>query len=589
MQGIEQRGALGATRWLAVFGLLLGGCYSGLGNGSGDPTADDGGDGADGDDDDDDDGPGPDDGDDDDDDTPSDGDCSAPDAGPTRLQRLTAVEYENTVRDLLAIEVDARAELPEDDRIGPFEGNEATAVPPYTVEIYADLAEDIAELAVAEPPPGLIPCDPQVDGADACARTFIESLLPRAFRRPVSEVEIERYVDLYEIGTQEGAFADGIRLVITAVLQSSSFLYRLELGDAEVEPAAGDLIPLTAYELATRLSYFAWRTMPDEALVQAAASGELETAAGIETQIRRLLDDPRAGETIASFHVQLLGVDMLETTEKSPTLFPAFTTQARDDMRTELELFVQDVMSNGDRTLASLLTASHSFVSPALAEIYGVDIGDAAADEFVRVDLPPEQRAGILTLPGVLAVHSHLDQTSPVQRGLAIRTRMLCGTLPPPPPGVGDTPPELDPTLPVRERYPMSTVDDCSYCHEQTDPLGFGLEHYDAIGAWRTQDGDFAVDDSGEIVGTDVAGPFNGGVELAQRLADSEVVRHCMSNHWLRFSLSRPVAHDRDACAVDEVQAVAVDTDYDIAEVLVAIATSQTFRHRRIAEELEGQ
>ena len=377
--------------------------------------------------------------------------------------------------------------------------------------------------------------------------------------------------------------------MITAVLQSSNFLYRIEVGQTDVEPAAGDLVPLTAYEVATRLSYLAWRTMPDEALTEAAASGELDSAEGIETQIRRLLDDPRAAETIASFHVQLLGVDELETTEKSPMLFPAFTTQARADMQTEVELFVQDVMTNGDGTLGSLMTAPYSFVSPALAEIYGVDVGDAGPDEFVKVDLPPEQRAGLLTQPAVLAVHSHIDQTSPVQRGKAIRTRLLCGNLPPPPPEVGDTPPELDPTLPVRERYPMSEADACRSCHEQMDPLGFGLEHYDAVGAWRTVDGDFEVDDSGELVGTDVAGPFNGAVELAQRLADSETMQQCLTTQWLRFTLSRPVAHDRDGCTIDEVQAVAGQTDYDIAEVLVAVATSEAFRHRRIADELEGQ
>lgn len=569
-------------RWVAVAGsVLASGCYQGLSDGDpaeqDDPERDDAGDesGAD-------DGDAPDDGADDgdggDDPSPS---CDAPDAGPTRLQRLTRTEYDNTIRALLDIEADASSILPDDGRVGPFESNDGSIVAEYTVEQYRGLAETIAATAVQDIA-ALVPCEADALGSSACADAFVDEFVTRAYRRPLSDDDRERYATLFS--SADGTFDDGIRLIIEAALQSTHFLYRVEVGTPGPDE---ELLALTGYEVASRLSYFLWKSMPDDVLIDAAATGDLDTADGVQDQALRMLEDERADAMFVAFHEQWLGLEHLETTEKDGDAFPLFA-DARESMLEETRHFVVDVIREGDGRLETLLTATHTFVDDDLAAIYGVDAPGAGPDTMVRVELDPSQRAGLFTQPAMLAVHSHIDQTSPVQRGRAIRNRVLCGTLPPPPPEVDDTPPAIDPTKPVRQRYPMATEASCKACHEQMDLIGFGLEHYDPIGAWRTQDGEHEVDASGELIGTGVDGPFSGAPELAARLAQSDAVRSCVARQWSRFALGRAET-PADACAYQTSYERFADSDYDIRELVTAIVTTNSFRYKRLATEEAGQ
>jgi hypothetical protein len=445
---------------------------------------------------------------------------------------------------------------------------------------------DAAELLAAELTSDLaaiLPCDPAVVGETECARAFAIEFGARAYRRPLRDDEVERALALWSAGQTDATFADGVRLVAAGFLQSPYFLYHVEVGTPAVD--GEEVVALDDYELASRLSYFLWDSMPDDELTLAAADGSLASPDVLEAQVRRMLEDPQAGIAIGDFHVQWLGVDALASVEKDPELFPAWTPTIADAMTTETRMFADWVVRESDGKLATLLSAPTTFADAELAALYGVSRPDAvAADAFVQVDLDPTQRGGVLTHAGMLAAHSHDNQTSPVFRGKVVRENLLCTALPPPPDDVDDTPPGLDPTLPTKERFEQHRDDPaCSGCHELMDPIGFGLEHYDAMGAWRTMDGENPVDAMGQLVGTDVDGDFDGALGLADKLAGSETVRACVVHQWMRYGLGR-FEQPEDACTEDNLMTRFAESDGDLHELVVAIATSRAMRYLRIAE-----
>ena len=553
--------------WVALGALVASGCYTGFQGdnafGSG-PGAEGGDDAAD---------TGNDSGEDPDDPAEL---CRDEGVGPTALKRLTAAQYDNAVRDLFGLTTGYAATFSPDERVGPFKSNSIAPVGELQVEQYLDAAETVATDAVSDIA-GLVPCDP-ASGDATCARAYIEELAPKAYRRPLDDAEITALVGVYEDGNAEGGFENGIRVVTAGILQSPWFLYHVEFGDGSDN---GEVQPLTDHEVAARLSFFLWNTIPDDTLREAADAGELTGAEALEAQVDRMLEDPKAREAIGAFHQQWLGVDELELVEKDAAVYPAYSETLADAMKQEMADFANGIILDGNGKVNRLLRGSVTYsTDDELLSLYGVTLppGHQPGDP---IDLDPDQRAGLLTLPGVLASAAHANQTSPVHRGVLIRQNILCQTLPPPPPDVDNVPPDPDPNATTRERFSQHNEDpSCAACHALIDGLGFGLEHYDGIGAWRDMEGDLPVDASGQIISTDVDGAFDGAIELADILATSQEVKDCVQQQWFRFVFAR-LAHEDDECSVEQIGQAFADSDYDVRVLLKQIALSHAFRHRR--------
>jgi hypothetical protein len=503
------------------------------------------------------------------------GPCATAEPFFSPLRRLTRQEYNRTVRDLLGDDSAPADRFPADEVSGGFGNNAAVlGVSPLLAEKYQEAAEALAARAVQDLGV-LVACDPARTGEEACARQFVERFGARAYRRPLSAAERDRLLAVYAAGRTGGSFAEGIEVVLRAILQSPSFIYRPEHGRAA---RPGDrLVGLTGHEVATRLSYFLWGTMPDAPLFEAAARDALATPAQVAAQARKMLADPRARPAVVDFHRQWLGLSALDHLSKDARAYPAFDPALAAAMAAETAAFVEDVVFSGEGTLSALFTSSRGFVSPALAQLYGV----AAAAGGGPVALPPAERAGLLTQAGLLSVHALPDQSSPVHRGKMVREQILCDQMPPQPPGLMVTPPEVDARRPTRERFAQHAVDPaCSGCHRLMDPIGFGFEAYDGIGRFRASDGGRPVDASGEIVDTvDADGPFRGARELAVRLAASRDARDCAATQWFRFAFGR-LEGPGDECSLRALRAAFDAARGDVRELLVALTATEAFLHR---------
>ncbi|MEM6993296.1 MAG: DUF1592 domain-containing protein [Myxococcota bacterium] len=510
------------------------------------------------------------------------GEWCEPDVGETPLRRLTRAQYDHTVRDLLGLDLALGESFVADEKIATFDSNAIASVTQLGVEQYMDAAETVATTLVADVE-ALLPCDPASLGEDECAEALIADLGPRAYRRPLTTEQHDDLVNLYMTARAEGSYEDGLRVIVQALLQSPFFLYHLEEVPTDDD---GQPRPLTQYEVASRLSYFLWESMPDQELFDAAADDALDTPEAIRAQAERMIADEKASATIAHFHRQWLDVEGLESMSKDETLFPEFTPELATAMAEEVGRFAEYVIRKDDGRLATMLGGAwYTIANADLAELYGVE---APAAEWDRIAVPEGQRAGLLTLPGVMAAHSHENQTSPVLRGLLVRENFLCQVPPPPPDNVNDTPPGLDPTLPTKERFAQHRDDPaCSGCHDLIDPLGYGLEHFDAIGRYRTMDGNFAVDATGIVAGTlDEDVEYDGALELAAVLVDGEQGRQCVAKQWFRYALGR-IESTEDACTQDEIYAQFADSDFDIRELMIAIAVSDSLRNLRPATAVE--
>jgi hypothetical protein len=495
---------------------------------------------------------------------------------PVPLRRLTREEYNNTVRDLLADTSRPADAFPPDEAVGGFESNNLAPITTPLVERYMDAAEALAVRAVGHVD-ALAPC-PAGQPHEECARRFIDTFGRRAFRRPLEESESAALFAVYAEKQRRSDYAGGIQLVLEAMLQSPQFLYRVEPADGPGPKTR----PLTGYEVATRLSYFIWASTPDQRLLDEAAAGKLSAPADVESAARRLLADPRAVDGIKSFHRQWLGLSELETASKDGLLAAAFTPQLKEAMVEETLRFSTDAVLAGGDTVTMLLTSNTSFVNAPLAAVYGVP---APASSFARVELPRAQRSGVLTQASVMTVLAAAEQTSPILRGKFVRERLLCQPIPAPPAGVIITPPKFDPKVTTKERFIQHRRDPtCAGCHELMDPVGFTFEHYDAIGRWRAVDGAFPVDAVGDLSGTDDAdGKFDGAIELGARLAKSQQVRRCIATQWFRFALGRP-ERDADAGSLAAAYQVFEREGFDVRELIVAITTTDAFRHVRFEE-----
>lgn len=499
----------------------------------------------------------------------------APTPGPLApLQRLTRTEYDNTVRDLLGDDSRPAAVFPPDENLHGFELG--ATVSPLQYELYMNVAEDLAANADLDT---LLSSHCTAESLDeSCARSFIRDFGMRAYRRPVEEAQVERLLTVWRTGVELEDAAMATRMVVQAMLQSPHFLYRVELGVAD--PAAGDdVVALDSWERASRLSYLIWSSMPDDELFAAAAADELASADGIAAQARRMLEDPRAREAMRGFYLRWLELD-LSSVSKDPELFPEFDYDMARSMETEVAMRIDHALWEGTGTLDELLTAPYTFVDERLAAIYGLE--GITGDEFVRVELDPSERPGLFTVPGIMAMRSHPNQTSPVLRGQFVRERILCQHLPPPPPDLVVFAPEVTEGQSTRDRFEQHRSDpSCSSCHELMDPIGYGFENFDSIGRFRATDEGQPIDASGEIIATEhTNGTFDGPAELMELLGSSRDVQSCMTVQWFRNALRRTET-DEDGCAIQEVQESFAATGNDLRELVVALVQTDAFLYRR--------
>ena len=506
----------------------------------------------------------------------------------TPIRRLTRFEYNRTVRDLLGDTSNPADVLPPEEEVAGF-NNQAAALTSsdLLIEQYMKVAEDVSARAVLDVDALLPDCDPGLDGSDTCALSFIQDFGSRAFRRPASQAEIERLKGVFDWAVNDpdlGRFEDGIQLVIEAALQSPSFLYRPELG-AET-PIEGDVVPFTSWEMATKLSYMLWNTMPDDALFAAAEADELQTKEQIAAQATRMLEDEKARDLIRNFHTQWLLLTHLDSVTKDTSIYPAFSGSLRPLWTEEIQAFVEHVILEGDGSLQTLLTADFSFMNEELASFYGGDVLDpVTGPEFRQVQLDPDRRAGFLTSAGLMATHANVNQSSPVFRGKFVREQLMCNTLPPPPNDLVIEPPELDPNKTTKEQFEeIGANPACSGCHTLMNPIGFIFEHYDGVGQWRDQQNGKDIDAVGEVVQTDdIDGEYDGALELASALAASTQVQECVSSQWFRFAYNRTVTQE-DSCSVEQLNDVFRSSNFNVRALLVALTQTNAFLYRRVVE-----
>lgn len=411
------------------------------------------------------------------------------------------------------------------------------------------------------------------------ARRSLRRLANRAYRRPASDQEVERLMDLFRLVRRDGgSFEEGIRLGIQAVLVSPHYLFRVEYGSAPDPDSSEGVAPLTDWELASRLSYFLWSSMPDQELFQAAYEGRLRDPEELERQAVRMLKDPKSSRFIERFAGQWLQIQNLASVNPDPNQFPEFDDPLREAMRRETELFFDSVVRE-DRSIFDLLDSRETFLNERLARHYGIP--DISGEDFRRVSLPADSpRGGVLTQASILTITSNPTRTSPVKRGKYILDQILGSPPPPPPPDVPELEegPELIGTL--RERMQQHSENpSCASCHKRMDPLGFGFENFDPIGRWRDKDGDHPIDASGSLPGGD---SFTGPSDLKALLASrSEEFARTLTENLMTYALGRGLEYF-DRCAVDRILADLDRNDSRFGRLVVDIVTSDAFRMRKI-------
>lgn len=501
--------------------------------------------------------------------------CVTPSPGASPLRRLTQSQYDNTVRDLLGDATHPAQSFPPDETSGEFSNATSLTVSPLLAQAYQTAAEALAAKAIAKKST-LLPCDPVSAGEDSCAKQFIAKFGRRAYRRPLTPVEASALFALYTTNKTGGTFDEGIQSVIEAMLQSAPFLYRVEFGATDT--AKGSVLPLAPYEMASRLSYFLWNSMPDDVLLAAADTNALSTSDQIAAQARRMIADSKAHDTTRDFFDQWLKLKSLDGVSKDSATYPDFNDGVRASMLAETRAFVDWVMWSAGGSVETLLSSNVSFVDANTARLYGIQAPQGGG--VVKTTLDASQRAGILTQPSILTIIAKPNQSSPVLRGKFVRERFLCQPLPPPPANLVIIPPEVKPGATTRERFAEHDKNPaCAGCHTLMDPIGFGFEHYDGMGKFRTTDQNLPVDATGALSDSDVDGTFDGAVELAKKLAQSKAVKECVATEWFRYAFGRGETQD-DSCSLTAAKKAFGGAQYDMRELLVALTLTDAFRFR---------
>ena len=498
------------------------------------------------------------------------------------LRRLTHSQYNNTVRDLLGDYSRPADRFPPEDFVNGFKNQLRTqGMPPMLAEVYSAAAEKLALNAFrAGDVNGLVPCKPSSTRDSRCRDQFVRSFGLRAFRRPLTDREVRRYAALFDVqAAKTRQFLGGARVVVETMLQSPKFLFHAESGPG------GEF---RDYEIASRLSYFLWDTMPDERLFDAAAKGELRAPEGLERTARRMLAQPAARQASDEFFAQWLRFDRVLGSVKDRRRYPEFTPELAAMMVHETRTLLGNLVWN-DGNFMEAFTANYSFLNSDLAKLYDVP---APAGEFELVKFPAgAKRAGILGQASFLTSTAGPVETSPTARGIFIREQLLCQHVPNPPPGVNTEIPEpsADKPLAMRERMQVHMESPmCSGCHRLMDPIGFGLENYDAVGRWRAAEMlefgnsrstmkkvEVPIDSKGEIAGIPNSA-FSEPHQIGRILAGSRACQECVVKQLFRFAFGR-LETKADREAVRGAFTTFKESGFKFKELLVALVRSPQF------------
>ena len=506
------------------------------------------------------------------------------DPGRVTMHRLNLAEYDNTMHDLLGTKARPSVDFnfPADDRGADFDNTaDVLTVSPLHLSSYNTAATALISAAMAAPAQRalLVNCD-LAAGGSTCARSALETFVPRAWRRQVSSAEIDKLVTLVDLAKSKGDSVEvGFQLALRAALLSPNFIYRPEV---DPDPASLTPHPLGEYELASRVSYFLWSSMPDDTLFAAAKAGNLHDPGALQSQVSRMLSDPKAQALVDNFAGQWLFIRLMDDVTPDGTLFPSFDASLRSSFKAESQALFREIAFNG-LPADQLLTANFTFVNDRLANFYGLPI--VGSDDLKRVDLSgSSQRRGFLSQGGFLTVNSHSDRTSPVKRGKYVVTQLLCADIPPPPPTVNTTiAPDSSGQKTLRqvlEAHVQSAV--CATCHKLMDPIGFGMENYDPIGAYRTTDNNLPVDASGTLPSGET---FNGVVELSELIAKNPAYPKCLATKLYTYALGRGAVIN-DPKHLDPATLTALGEQFSknglkFQDLVAGVINSPTFLNRR--------
>lgn len=495
-------------------------------------------------------------------------------ASESTVRRLSRAELDSTISDLLGdVTSPANQFLPE-DQFSPYDND-------YTLQLASAalidslerLANDVATRIVADPTlqATLVPCTPVDDGDAACFAQVVSTLLPRAYRRPVTQEEIDRYSVLLAYATEVNPdvphdFYTAVTLLVRSILQDPEFLYRIEVG---TPTANAGVYALSEHEIASRLSYLFWGTMPDQTLTDAAVAGTLSDATTRRAAIDRLLGDDRAHAQLRRFHSMWLGYRALP---HDAALVSAFSR--------ETGALIDRVVWGEPQSYLNLFTFPETFIDATLAEHYGLPA--PAAEGWVSYGA--SGRAGILSHGAVLSAFGKFSDTSPTQRGIFVRTRLMCETVAPPPPNVNsDQPPASMDAVCKADRYEQHRTNTaCAACHSLLDPIGFGLENYNLAGQRRETDNDnvdCAISGQGEVL---PYGPFSGPAELAALLVNNNEIDDCVVRQWMSFAVGRPLL-PYETAPTDQLVASFRTADHSLPGLLADFAASPAFALRQEA------
>lgn len=501
---------------------------------------------------------------------------TAPLTGPGRvlIHRLNVVEYNNTVHDLLGTSQRLSSNFPADFTAFGFDNvASALTLTDVTLGQFSEAAKRIAVDVLAEHRSSVLSCD-LAAGKETCVKTALEALLPRAWRRPVEAGDVDPLVAIYTAikadgNTEDEAFAR----VLQAVLTAPEFLYRVERNSG----VAG-VRDLNGYELASRLSYFIWSTMPDAELTTAAASGALKDTSGLTSQLKRLLSSDKGAAFTENFGSQWLPVRALQSAKPSPDVYGAFDEELRAAMGAEtMRLFVD--IAKGSRPLPELFTSTSGYVNDRLAKHYGMAPVGSDTPVFTKL---PANRTGLLTQGSFLTAVAFTNDSHPVKRGKWILANVLCKEPPEPPFAIPEVPERAEGTsrkeqLAAHQREPV-----CAACHALMDPLGLALEQYDGIGSFRTEDRGAVIDPSGVFKGDTGELPFAGPAELGQIIATAPSVARCVAQHVFAYGIGRGPrsGSDFDSFILDQVGKTFQASGQLFPQLVEAMVTSDVFRKR---------
>jgi hypothetical protein len=515
--------------------------------------------------------------------------------GGSPVRRISRIEYNNMIRDLgldpgntqPATQFVTEQKI-DNGKAGNFNTNAYATISGTLInQQYLETAEALAAAAVASSSElaAILPCTTK---NAACAQTFISSWANRAFRGQLDADETTALTTLYANVSAKFDFPTGIQAVIEAVLTSPRFLFVIEFGEPDSTGKAA-AVPLAPMELATRLALYLWRSIPDQALMDAANGvngASLVSASDVATQATRMLADAKAKGALADFADQWLDIENMNSVTKD-TQFTTWSASVAADMHTEsLTTFTQAVL--GSSSFTSLLTSGSSYINANLASFYGLS-GAPTFSAATNVNSAANPRLGILSDGSVLAMHAHTSLPSPTKRGRMIRQQVLCEEVPDPPASVGGVPIPPPPATiasgTTRAAYLMHVQANtqCNSCHQYMDLIGFGFDNYNAAGLYITQENGTPVDPSGQFMpepsSTDISGTFTGMSDMITQLSKSQQVNECFALEEIRYALLRSET-DADACSAQTIYQAFSASNFNISKLLVAVVSSNSFMYR---------